>query len=325
MADLAHVLRHVPKTSPEQLLSGSDFADDAAVYRLSDDLALVQTVDFLTPIVDDPYTFGRIAAANALSDVYAVGGRPLTALNIVCFPIQMLDREVLAEILRGGADKVAEAGAAIVGGHTVDDSEPKYGLAVTGTVQPDRFVSAHGAQPGDTLVLTKPIGTGVIGTAIKGGHASQTDTRQAVRWMELLNRQAASAMLTAGAHACTDVTGFGLLGHLAEMARASGVSAEINVGAVPVLPGAVQHARNGHVPAGTHNNLGAVGKVVRFAEGTDDLDRLLLADPQTSGGLLVSISPDRVEAFRASMAEAGLAAVIGRIISGEPGRIFVKP
>jgi selenide,water dikinase len=323
MADLVYVLRHLPPRSDPNLLAGADIGDDAGVYRLSDDLALVQTVDFFTPIVDDPYTFGRIAAANSLSDVYAMGGTPLTALNIVGFPVNDLPVSLLSEILRGGADVAREAEVTIVGGHTVDDAEPKYGLAVTGTVHPAKFVSGKGAQAGDLLILTKPIGTGVITTALKAGAAAEVHLNQAVKWMTTLNRRASLAMLESGARACSDITGYGLVGHLLELLQASDVAARLEIAAIPLLPGALDYARQGYAPAGTHTNLEAVGDALQLPEGEDAVMPLLLADPQTSGGLLISLPPDRLSSFERSAAPDMLAAVIGSVESGPAGIIRV--
>jgi selenide,water dikinase len=325
MADLAYVLRHLPHDRDPNLVVGPDMADDAAVYRLSDELALVQTVDFFTPIVDDPFTYGQIAAANSLSDVYAVGGRPLTALNIVGFPINSLPADVLGEILRGGAQKAAEAGVTIVGGHTIDDEEPKYGLAVTGTVHPRNYLSAHGALPGDALILTKPIGTGAVSTALKAGKTEDRHVRQAVRWMTQLNRAASDAALASSAHAVTDVTGYGLLGHLAEMCRASGVAAVVERALCPLLPGAADYVAAELVPGGTSTNLAALDELVTFDCRLDDVDRRLLADPQTSGGLLVALPPERVDAFRRASNHEILTGVIGRIEAGTAGRVRVIP
>lgn len=323
MADLAYVLRRLPSQSDPALLAGEDIGDDAAVYRLTDDLALVQTVDYFTPIVDDPYLFGQIAAANALSDVYAVGGQPLTALNIAGFPVDTLPADILAEILRGGADKAREAGVSIVGGHTVEDSEPKYGLAVTGTVHPDAFFSGRGALPGDVLVLTKPLGTGVLSTALKRRSVSSTHLAQAVRWMAALNRDASIAMRAARAHASTDITGFGLLGHLAELCRSSEVAADIEANRVPFLPGALEYARAGYTPGGTRKNLSAVSGVVRSDPEIDGAIIELLADAQTSGGLLLALSPDAVSTFRRIAGTHCLSAVIGEITNGTRGTICI--
>jgi selenide, water dikinase len=324
MTDLAYVLRRLPEPDDPNILVGSDIASDAAVYRISDELALVLTVDFFTPVVDDPRTYGQIAAANSLSDVYAIGATPLTALNVAAFPVKDLPAEVLAEIMRGGAEKAAEAGVPIVGGHTVDDAEPKYGLAVTGTVHPDRFITARGAKPGDRLLLTKPIGTGLISTALKAGAVLDAHLQQAVRWMTTLNRQASKAMMQAGAHAATDVTGYGLLGHLAELCRISGVSARIHADAVPLLPGALDYARREYIPGGTSANMAHLEQDVRFDEDVDDLMRAILADPQTSGGLLVSLSAQATEAFKDRCGPDCLHAEIGQIVQGPPGAIIVK-
>jgi selenide,water dikinase len=316
------VLRRLPPQSHPDLLAGAGIGDDAAVYRLRDDLAIVQTVDFFTPIVDDPYTFGLIAAANSLSDVYAVGASPVTALNIVCFPIKSLPADLLGEILRGGADKIREAGALLVGGHTVDDEEPKYGLAVTGTVHPDRFIGQNAARPGDLLVLTKPIGTGLISTALKAGAAVGTEVDQAVRWMTHLNRDASELMVRAGAHAATDITGYGLLGHLLELCRASGVGARVRMDRVPLLPGALDHARAGHSPGGTATNWEAVAASVR-PESLLPETRAILADPQTSGGLLIALPPERADRFIAGSDITFLVAAIGEISGEHPGMIEI--
>jgi selenide,water dikinase len=318
------VLRHLPRSRDENLLAGDNPADDAAVYRIGDDLALVQTVDFFTPVVDDPYRFGQIAAANSLSDVYAVGGKPLTALNIVGFPVNTLPTDVLSEILRGGADKAAEAGVAIVGGHTIDDDEPKYGLSVTGTVDPHAFISPRGAVAGDVLLLTKPIGTGVITTAGKAGAASSSHLSGAVRWMTTLNRAASRAMLQSGVHAATDVTGFGLLGHLADLCDASGVSAVVSTSRVPLLPGALEYVRAGRVPNGTRTNLEFALGVSLIDPGVSETVRLLLADSQTSGGLLVALPPEGVSAFERLASRDMLAAEIGRITPRAEYRIRVQ-
>jgi selenide,water dikinase len=316
------VLRQLPPFEDANLIVGEHQADDAAVYRLTDDLALVQTIDFFTPIVDDPFLFGRIAAANALSDVYALGGTPRTALNVAGFPVKSQTLDLLVEILRGGAETAREAGVTIVGGHTVDDDEPKYGLAVTGTVSPERMITARGARPGDLLVLSKPIGTGTVSTALKAGRAAERDVAQAVRWMTSLNRAASEAMIVARASAATDISGFGLLGHLSDMCAASGVSAIIDPHAVPLLPGALEYAREGLVPGGTATNL-------EYAEGRaglEDMDeetRLLLADPQTSGGLLISLPPQQLQTLRQAATPTMLTAVIGRVESGQGGTVRV--
>jgi selenide,water dikinase len=323
MADLAHVLRQLPHIPDPNLIVGQHFADDAAVYRISPNLALVQTVDFFTPIVDDPYTYGLIAAANSLSDVYAMGGKPLTALNIVGFPVKTLSLDILREILRGGADKAGEAGVPIVGGHTVDDDEPKYGFSVTGTIHPDRVITAHGARPGDLLVLTKPLGTGTVATALKAGAASPHHVAQAVRWMTRLNRTASEAMIQAGAHAATDVTGYGLLGHLTEMCSASEVGARVDMGKTPFLPGAYEYVRDGFQPGGTATNLKAVEDVVDFDASVTDVDVGMMTDPQTSGGLLVALPPEKLSAFLHAGDETMLAAVLGEVTEGRAGTVRV--
>jgi selenide,water dikinase len=320
------VLRHLPTPSDPNLLVGISTCDDAGVYRLSDELALVQTVDFFTPIVDDPYAFGAIAAANALSDIYAMGGRPLTALNLLAYPVSALDPETVAEILRGGADKLQEAGAVVVGGHTIDDSEPKYGAAVTGTIHPQRIVTNAAAQPGDLLVLTKPIGTGIISTAIKAARAPADVVAAAVESMVRLNAAASAAMLEVGVHAATDVTGFGLLGHLREMLAASGVGAELHAAAVPVLPGTLDLLAQGYVPGGSRRNLDAVHAWITVAPAVPDHVPLLLADAQTSGGLLIAAPADRAAQLQAALQAHGTpAAVIGRLTSDHPGTILVLP
>ena len=302
------MLRRLPKPSDPNLLLGIGTDDDAAVYRLSDDVALVLTVDVFTPIVDDPYTFGQIAAANALSDVYAKGGRPLLALNIAGFP-RRLSLDILAEILQGGAEKAAEAGVMIVGGHSIDDPEPKYGLAVTGLVHPDRFVSNAGARPGDILYLTKPLGIGVITTGIKQEKTPPPVAAEAVRVMGMLNRGAAEAMQETGVHASTDITGYGLLGHLHEMVTASGGGARISAAAVPVLHGARELAAQGAIAGGTARNLEWLADKVRWAPEIDEITRLLLADAQTSGGLLIAVAPSRAEMLERALRFRGVETV----------------
>ena len=318
------MLRHLPTPSDPNLLVGISTCDDAGVYRLSSELALVQTVDFFTPIVDDPYAFGAIAAANALSDIYAMGGRPLTALNLLAYPVSALDPETVAEILRGGADKLQEAGVVVVGGHTIDDAEPKYGAAVTGTIHPQRIVTNAAAQPGDLLVLTKPLGTGIISTAIKAARAPADVVAAAVESMVRLNAAAAAAMLEVGVHAATDVTGFGLLGHLREMLAASGLGAEVHAAAVPVLPGTLDLLAQGYVPGGSRRNLDAVHAWVRVAPAVPAHVPLLLADAQTSGGLLIAAAANRAAQLQAALQAHGTpAAVIGHLTPDHPGTIVV--
>ncbi len=305
----------LPRVTDPDLLVGSDTLDDAAVYRLNDEIALVQTVDFFTPVVDDPYDFGRIAAANAFSDVYAMGGRPLTALNIVAFPTGVLPLEYLGRILLGGAETARLASATIVGGHTIDDPEPKYGLAVTGLVKPGEELTNAAAASGDLLVLTKPLGTGIIATAIKQGRAPADIVVAATASMAHLNRDAAEVARDNGVRALTDVTGFGLLGHLSEMCRASGVSVDIWFDRLPVLPGAADLARQGVVPGGTRRNLDFVEAWTAFDESLEPWQRLLCADAQTSGGLVLCVPPGNVDSAVAALEKRSTpaAAVIGRV------------
>ncbi len=294
---------------------GPATADDAAVYRLADDLALVATLDFITPVVDDAETFGAVAAANALSDVFAMGARPIFALNVVNFPRDRLPLECLEAILRGGAAKASEAGIVIAGGHSIDDPELKYGLVVIGTVHPERVVTNAGGRPGDLLVLTKPLGIGVITTAIKADRVEQQTVEAAVEMMTTLNRMAADAMLEVGVDAATDVTGFGLLGHLAEILRASRVGARLHADRVPILGGAAALAQQGFVPGGSRANAEALAELVRWAPEVDETTRLLLSDAQTSGGLLIAVPPERsgdlVAKLRAARTPA--AAIIGEL------------
>lgn len=301
--------------------------DDAGVYQIDSGRALVATVDHFTPIVDDPYDFGRIAAANALSDVYAMGAQPLFALNLVGFPREHLDEGVLGEIVRGGGEAAREAGIAVIGGHSLDAPEPTYGLCVVGEASPDALVRNSTAEAGDRLVLTKPIGTGVVATALKAGAAPVEAVDAAVESMATLNRAAAEAMRRAGAHAATDVTGYGLLGHLRELARASGLSAKLDASAVPLLPSARRLAEAGHVPGGTRRNLRDVGDVVSWSGAAPEVMRLLLADAQTSGGLLIAVAPEAVGGLLADLEDAGTpaAAVVGDLEEGAAGEIVVLP
>ena len=311
-------------TRDPRVLLGLDARDDAAVYALRKDLALVQTVDFITPIVDDPYTFGAIAAANALSDIYAMGARPVTALNIVAFPIRSLPLATLQEILRGAAETIAEAGATIVGGHTIDDPDPKFGLAVTGLAHPDRIVRKAGGQAGDALILTKPLGTGILTTALDRRMIGQEELRDAVETMCSLNRAAADAMVEVGAHACTDVTGFGLLGHLHELAEASGVSARVSLSQIPVLAGVWDLAKRDAVPGGSRNNQRYLTEYVVWGKGIKPEEQVVLCDAQTSGGLLMAVSPQQRSRLVTGLQKRGaLAAEIGRLTRGPRGRITV--
>jgi cysteine desulfurase NifS/selenium donor protein len=323
--DLEQVLRKLPKVTDGAVLVDAATSDDAAVYRLRPDLAVVQTVDFFTPIADDPFDFGAVSAANSLSDIYAMGAKPLFALSVVGFPSRRLPLWVLERILEGAAEVAREAGIFIVGGHTVDDTEPKFGLAVTGVVHPDRVVRNSTARAGDELVLTKPIGVGILATATKRGMADEATARRLVATMRRLNKPAAEAMEETGAGACTDVTGFGLLGHLREMAAASGLDVELEAGAVPVLEPARELAAADVVPGGTLDNLEHVSPFVDWAPGLGRVDRLLLADAQTSGGLLIAVPPERTAALLAALRARGVAESrrIGRFTSKAGGRIRV--
>ena len=314
----------MPIPTDPNLLVGTSTADDAAVYRLRDDLAIVQTVDVFTPVVDDPYHYGAISAANALSDVYAMGAVPLLALAIVGFPRSKLPMDVLEEILQGGIEKAREAGVIIAGGHSIDDPEPKYGLAVTGIVHPDRVVRNVGAQPGDQLVLTKPLGIGIITTGIKQGKTSAAAAEEAVHVMERLNRDASEAMVEVGVHAATDVTGFGLLGHLYEMTSASAARATVWFERVPVLEEARSLANRGAIAAGTARNYEYLDSRVDFGTlGTGE--RLILADAQTSGGLLMAVPSDRLDMLQAALKGRDVAdAHVGEIMSSGDGRITVR-
>jgi selenide,water dikinase len=308
-----------------ELLVGAAEGDDAAVFRLDDQRALVLTTDFFTPIVDDARDWGRIAAANALSDVYAMGGRPLIALNLTAWPGETLPLEILAEVLRGGAAVAAQAGCLVVGGHTIDDPEPKYGMAVTGLADPARLLTIDAARPGDTLVLTKPIGTGVVATAHKRGAAPAEVLAAAVASMTTLNAAASEAALAAGVRAATDVTGFSLLGHLHRMLRASCVSATVDAAAVPLLPGALELTAAGYVSGGTRNNMAYLTPWVRVDPAVPEPVAILLQDAQTSGGLLLAAPSPALDTLRAGLADRGvLAAVVGRIEAGSPGHIEVK-
>ena len=315
-ASIGPLLAGIPGIADPNVLVGYDTADDAGVYKLRDDLAIVQTVDFFTPIVDDPRDFGRIAACNALSDVYAMGGVPVSALNLVAFSIEALGAEVLAEILRGGAEIAAEAGVAIVGGHSIDDAEPKYGMAVTGVVHPDRLLTNAGGRAGDTLVLTKPLGAGAVSTAVKRGLDAPLDA--AIDVMTTLNRDASAAALAAGVHGMTDVTGFGLLGHLHELALASGVAAEIDAAAVPAIEGVIELLARGDeaaVAGGTRRNRAFAETFATFEVTVPEERVWLVCDAMTSGGLLAAVA--------AADAARIPGAAIGRLVEGEPGSISV--
>lgn len=325
-ADLMQVIRSLPQSEPNpDLLVGLDTSDDAGVYRLSGDMALVQTVDFFTPIVDDPYSFGQIAAANAISDIYAMGGKPLTVLNIVAFPISTLDKSILADILRGAADKVREAGATLVGGHSIDDKEPKFGLAVTGLVHPDRIRTNAGAKAGDKLILTKPIGVGIMTTSIKKDALTPEETERVTSVMATLNKTAAETMEPYDVHACTDVTGFGLMGHTLEMAKGSGCGIRIKQSDVPVLPRVRELAEQGNVPGGTKNNFAHVEGDIDFPAELDQIGRWILCDAVTSGGLLISVDAGQADELLQALVQAGVeASLIGEVTEQHPGRIVVE-
>jgi selenide,water dikinase len=319
------VLRHVPRIDEPRALVGTETRDDAAVYQLTDTEAIVETVDFFTPVVDDPYWFGRIAAANALSDVWAMGARPLFALNLVGWPVAKLPMELLGEVLRGGADTARLAGAPVLGGHSIDDPEPKYGMAVTGVVHPDRVLRNVGARPGDVLLLTKPLGSGIATTAIKAEKADAALVDRAIEVMSALNRTAGELLAASGAvHALTDVTGFGLLGHGWEMAEGSGVALRLRAEAIPVIPGVRELAAQDVVPGGSRANLRWVRPNVLLAEGLHPTTAVVLADAQTNGGLLAAVDRARAGAILEALRAAGVAAVeIGEVVAGEPPRIEV--
>lgn len=300
--------------------------DDAGVYRLSDELAIIQTVDFITPIVDDPFTFGQIAAANSLSDVYAMGGRPVTAMNVVCFPVRNQDISILKDILRGGLDKLREAEVALVGGHSVEDQELKYGLSVTGVIHPSKVIAKDTAQVGDRLILTKPIGTGIVTTAFKGGEADDESLQPVVHSMTTLNRRASELMVDIGISACTDVTGFGLLGHARGMVEKNRCGIVIHLGKVPVFPEVKRYVEMGLVPGGTKRNMEFHRSAVEVDSGVSDESLDILFDAQTSGGLLISVPGDRSESLLKKLHANGIqdAAIIGEIVAEPKGKIIVR-
>lgn len=306
------------------LLVGLDTADDAGVYKINDEVALVQTLDFFTPIVDDPYMFGQIGAANSLSDVYAMGGKPLTVMNIVAFPINTLDKSILADILAGASDKVKESGATLVGGHSIDDKEPKFGLSVTGTIHPDRIRSNAGAKPGDRLILTKPIGVGILTTAIKQDILEKEDLEEVMNVMAALNKDAAEAMENYHVNACTDITGFGLLGHTMEIAKGGNVGITISNKDVPVLSKARELAEKQVIPGGTYKNHSWLAEDIDYSSGISKLDQLILCDAVTSGGLLISVPADEADALQRDLLERNVqSSIIGEVTSENAGRIQV--
>ena len=324
--DLDKALCGLKLTHDPNLIVGMERADDAGVYKLSDDLAIIQTIDFFTPIVDDPYTFGQIAAANALSDVYAMGGKPLTAMNVVCFPAKTMDIGILNKILRGGLDKLLEAETTLVGGHSVDDSELKYGLSVTGIIHPDKVLTNGGAKIGDALILTKPLGTGIINTAIKGGLASIESIEKVTNSMGRLNKNASVAMQEVGVNACTDVTGFSLLGHASEMVQGNDFGMMINSASVPCFSEAREYAQMGLVPGGTSRNKDFFQKDVEIVSEVSPYLVDILFDPQTSGGLLISVPKDRAESLlnKIGQGDGEKAEIIGEVAAEPKGKIIVK-
>jgi len=316
----------LPLIANPNVIRGMANLDDAGVYKLTDELAIIQTVDFFTPIVDDPYTFGQIAAANALSDVYAMGGQPVTAMNLVCFPTKSLAISVLKAVLRGGIDKMSEAGVALVGGHSIDDAELKYGFSVTGIVHPEKIVTNAGARAGDMVILTKPLGTGIISTALKAKMVKEATIAKLTRCMVTLNSQASELMQEVGVHACTDVTGFGLLGHTVQLAQNSQVGINLKASSIPSFPEAGEFARQGMCPAGLQRNREFYSPSVKIAPELPDYRQDILFDPQTSGGLLICLSPEGAERLLKQLKRAGVAdaAIIGEVVSQPRGVVTVK-
>jgi len=318
---LAQVLRQLPQVNDPNILVGTNTADDAAVYKVNDSLAIVQSVDYFTPVVDDPYTFGLITAANSLSDLYAMGAQPLFALNIVGFPSKKLSMDVLAEILKGGAAKAAEAGISVIGGHTIDDPEPKYGMVVTAVINPAQVVTNAGAKAGDRLVLTKPLGLGIITTAMKKGLVSPEVIAEAIEVMSTLNKAAAEAMVKVGVNACTDITGFGFLGHLHEMAKASHLGAKISLADVPVIPETwnLMNNKQGVVPGGSQRNLEFLREDLIINPGISEVDLTVLSDAQTSGGLLISVTEEKLPNLLQELKEAGVQtiALVGTMVEDD--------
>jgi selenide,water dikinase len=313
-------------TNPN-LIVGMERIEDAGVYKLNVDTAIVQTVDFFTPIVDDPFIFGQIAAANSLSDVYAMGAKPLTAMNIVCFPIQTMDVSILREILLGGIDKMREAEVVLVGGHSVDDQELKYGLSVTGIIHPQKVLRKEDSKTGDKLILTKPLGTGIISTAVKGGVASQEASARVIQSMSTLNRKASEVMLETGVNACTDITGFGLAGHALEMIEGTEKGMLLYAGSIPVFPETQKLAEMGMVPGGLSRNRDYRRQLVEIQPGVSEFQAEILFDPQTSGGLLISVPAEKADLLLERLRRAGVmeAAIIGEVVEQHRGKIVVNP
>lgn len=312
--------------SDSNLIMGMERVEDAGVYKLAKDLAIIQTVDFFTPIVDDPYDFGQVAVANALSDVYAKGGKPLTAMNIVCFPINRMDVSILRTILRGGIDKMREAGVLLVGGHSVDDPELKYGISVTGIIHPRKVVMNNGVKANDLLILTKPLGTGIISTAIKAGEAKPRLVKKLTQSMATLNRAASEAMMAVGVHACTDITGFGLLGHACEMLEDTEVGIVIDSKQVPFFPEAKKFVESGFVPGGMQRNRDFRKKIISIASSVPDYLQAVLFDPQTSGGLLIAVSKTKSSRLLKALHAGGVsnAAIVGEVVSHSKNKLVVK-
>lgn len=308
------------------MLTGYEHAEDAGVYKISDDLALVQTVDFFTPTVDDPFTFGQIAAVNAINDIYAMGGKPLTAMNIVCFPIKTMDKSVLKEVLSGGLNKMREAGVLLVGGHSVEDNEIKYGLSVTGTIHPDRVLFNRGARIGDKLILTKPLGTGIVSTALKADAVSETLLAKSIACMTELNKKASELMIGAGdIHSCTDITGFGFLGHACETIEGSDVGLTIFSKAIPILAGVRDLVETGYVPGGLYRNRNFRIAQIEKAPSCPDWILDVCFDPQTAGGLFFSLPAAKTESLAETMRRSGIdAAVVGDVVSAHPGKILME-
>lgn len=319
------MLRQIPVVKNQNLLVGLDTSDDAAVYRVSDEMALISTVDFFTPVVDDPYAFGQIAACNALSDIYAMGGKPILALNVVAFPEDLVE-DILPGVLKGGADKIKEAGAVVGGGHSIKNPEPVYGLSVLGQVHPDRVITNAGAKPGDVLILTKPLGTGVATTALKAGMLDEKTEKLVVNIMSTLNKAASEAATEIGVHAVTDITGFGLMGHAYEMAEASNVTIKINSRAIPVIPGVEELAAMGLLPAGLYHNRRYLEGKIKVCDGIPEVVSDLVFDPQTSGGLLISLKKEKAEALANLLKSKGVvdAAVIGEVVDPWEFRIVLE-
>ncbi len=323
--DLKEALRNLPLLSDPNVMRGMKSLDDAGVYKLTDELAIIQTVDFFTPIVNDAYMFGQIAVANALSDVYAMGGKPLTAMNIVCFPTESLDISVLKDILRGGIDKMAEAKVTLVGGHTIDDIELKYGLSVTGAVHPKRLVTNSGAKAGDKLILTKPLGTGIINTAVKAGVADEKTIAKVTKSMATLNNTASELMQEIRVHACTDITGFGFLGHITQLTQNSQIGINIDITAIPLFPEAEELAKRGMCPGGLQRNREFYSPCVKIADEIPTHVQDILFDPQTSGGLLICLAPGKAERLLGRLRQAGVeeAAIIGEVVNQPKGMVIV--